>query len=178
MRCGVCEKFCVCVCTEAIMPHRRACLSCHTQTNQQFLKTLTEQSTEMEELRNQLRYTLLQFQNGCQSSPLQITADPEWPPFVSSTNYCRSKMASYIEIQNGSQECSSSAAAQLRQCSCREQGLFVSLFPHLLQIGQSRSEDGHSQGGGDDQADAEHPGPDTETGRETIGLIVLDRSLP
>uniref|UniRef100_A0AAZ3PJX6 Sodium channel and clathrin linker 1 n=1 Tax=Oncorhynchus tshawytscha TaxID=74940 RepID=A0AAZ3PJX6_ONCTS len=53
----------VCVCTEAIMPHRRACLSCHTQTNQQFLKTLTEQSTEMEELRNQLRYTLLQFQN-------------------------------------------------------------------------------------------------------------------
>uniref|UniRef100_A0A8C7JZ08 Sodium channel and clathrin linker 1 n=1 Tax=Oncorhynchus kisutch TaxID=8019 RepID=A0A8C7JZ08_ONCKI len=38
-----------------IMPHRRACLSCHTQTNQQFLKTLTEQSTEMEELRNQLR---------------------------------------------------------------------------------------------------------------------------
>uniref|UniRef100_A0AAZ3RJT4 Sodium channel and clathrin linker 1 n=1 Tax=Oncorhynchus tshawytscha TaxID=74940 RepID=A0AAZ3RJT4_ONCTS len=45
----------VCVCTEAIMPHRRACLSCHTQTNQQFLKTLTEQSTEMEELRNQLR---------------------------------------------------------------------------------------------------------------------------
>uniref|UniRef100_A0A4W5JV83 Uncharacterized protein n=1 Tax=Hucho hucho TaxID=62062 RepID=A0A4W5JV83_9TELE len=37
------------------MPHRRACLSCHTQTNQQFLKTLTEQSTEVEELRNQLR---------------------------------------------------------------------------------------------------------------------------
>uniref|UniRef100_A0A8K9V6Z1 Sodium channel and clathrin linker 1 n=1 Tax=Oncorhynchus mykiss TaxID=8022 RepID=A0A8K9V6Z1_ONCMY len=58
-----------------IMPHRRACLSCHTQTNQQFLKTLTEQSTDMEELRNQLRYTLLQFQNGCQLSPGQITED-------------------------------------------------------------------------------------------------------
>ena len=84
---GVCEKFSVCVCTEAIMPHRRACLSCHTQTNQQFLKTLTEQSTDMEELRNQLRYTLLQFQNGRQLSPGQITADPKWPPTF------RSKMA-------------------------------------------------------------------------------------
>uniref|UniRef100_A0A3B3ZT37 Uncharacterized protein n=1 Tax=Periophthalmus magnuspinnatus TaxID=409849 RepID=A0A3B3ZT37_9GOBI len=35
------------------MPHKwNSCLSCHTQTNQQFLKTLTEQTTEMEELQS------------------------------------------------------------------------------------------------------------------------------
>ncbi len=38
-----------------IMPGRRSCLSCHTQTNQQFLKTVAEQSSELEELRRQLR---------------------------------------------------------------------------------------------------------------------------
>lgn len=45
------------------MSHQwHSCVSCHTQTNQQFLKTVTEQSTEMEELRSQHRYPV----------------DPEW----------------------------------------------------------------------------------------------------
>lgn len=40
-----------------VMPHKRqSCLSCHTQTNQQFLQTVAEQTTEMEALRSQLRY--------------------------------------------------------------------------------------------------------------------------
>lgn len=39
------------------MPHKRqSCLSCHTQTNQQFLQTVAEQTTEMEALHIQLRY--------------------------------------------------------------------------------------------------------------------------
>lgn len=38
------------------MPHKwQSCLPCHTQTNQQFLKTVTEQGTEMQELHSQLR---------------------------------------------------------------------------------------------------------------------------
>uniref|UniRef100_A0A3Q2PIU4 Sodium channel and clathrin linker 1 n=1 Tax=Fundulus heteroclitus TaxID=8078 RepID=A0A3Q2PIU4_FUNHE len=38
------------------MPHNwHSCLSCHTQTNQQLLKTVTEQGAEMEELHCQLR---------------------------------------------------------------------------------------------------------------------------
>lgn len=38
-----------------VMAHRNLCLSCQTQTNQQFLKTVTEQGTELEEVRGQLR---------------------------------------------------------------------------------------------------------------------------
>lgn len=37
------------------MPQRAYCLSCHMQTNQEFLRTVTEQSVEMEDLRTQLR---------------------------------------------------------------------------------------------------------------------------
>uniref|UniRef100_A0A8C1HMJ8 Sodium channel and clathrin linker 1 n=2 Tax=Cyprinus carpio TaxID=7962 RepID=A0A8C1HMJ8_CYPCA len=38
----------------------RSCLFCHTQTNQQFLKTVAEQSSELEELRSQLRQAKLE----------------------------------------------------------------------------------------------------------------------
>uniref|UniRef100_A0A672JW42 Sodium channel and clathrin linker 1 n=1 Tax=Sinocyclocheilus grahami TaxID=75366 RepID=A0A672JW42_SINGR len=48
------------MCVFGIMPGRRSCLSCHTQTNQQFLKTVAEQSSELEELRSQLRQAKLE----------------------------------------------------------------------------------------------------------------------
>lgn len=49
------------------MPHKwQSCLSCHTQTNQQLLTVVTEQSTELEMLQNQLRYVNPSgIQSGC-----------------------------------------------------------------------------------------------------------------
>lgn len=49
------------------MPHKwQSCLSCHTQTNQQLLTVVTEQSTELEMLQNQLRYVNpSHIQGGC-----------------------------------------------------------------------------------------------------------------
>lgn len=49
------------------MPHKwQSCLSCHTQTKQQLLTVVTEQSAELEMLQNQLRYVSpSEIQSGC-----------------------------------------------------------------------------------------------------------------